>query len=124
MAEGTTTVELPAKAAVAAQVAGGNAGAVAARVEAWLAARGAAPPDGVAVHRDGSVRVALPAAAKDATLAAWKDFDPSTPTTQEATEDQARNQVRAALAALDAGTATLSQIQRVVAWLVRRALRG
>jgi len=111
------TVELPAKPGVVPP---------AERVEAWLARRGTPSLHGVSVLADGSVRFALPAgseALREAALAAWAAFDPAAPTADESAEAQRRAQVRATLAALDAGVLAPAQHQKVTAWLARQVLR-
>lgn len=52
----------------------------------------------------------------------WSDFDPMTPIAQIAAASQRRQFLNNQLLLLDAGTATPLNVQRMVAWLIRKEL--
>lgn len=110
----------PKPAITAALDAGRDTGYIERRVAAWLSGRGyvlgSLAGSGVVVNGSGHVTVDTD---RDP-AAEWAAFDPEAPTAAEQDDAAEQEQARQIIAALRAGTATNRQVQRAVAWLIRR----
>ncbi len=112
--------ELPSKpSAVAYLTAGRDPNTLMDRVNGWLSERGYVRGDmGTAVRSDGVIIVDTDRDPR----AEWSDFDPNTEVGQYAADRLERDRAKQAITALQAGTLSVANTQKVIAWLVNREL--